>query len=198
MTRAKGDHRSRGGARMAATPPPAPDAGALTSRDYLILALAEHLLATPAEQLGDRERQIIERAVRRHRNPLPHSPFFEEEMKWHERLSDRVAAVGGSWRFIIGFGVALATWAALNSYLLARPYDPYPYIFLNLLLSMLAAIQAPIIMMSQNRLAARDRRQARRDFEINLKAELEILALHAKLDELLARGRGPAERAAAE
>ena len=157
----------------------------MNGRDYIILELAEHLLATPAEDLGERERKIIERAIRRHRHPLPKAAYPEEETKWHERLSDRVAAIGGSWTFISAFGLSLAGWAVLNSYVLSRPFDPFPYIFLNLLLSMLAAIQAPIIMMSQNRLAASDRRQARRDFEINLKAELEILALHSKLDQLL-------------
>lgn len=151
------------------------------------MRLAEHLLATPLDQLGARERQVIERAVQRHREPLPRATLPEEEASWSERLADRVAAVGGSWTFITGFGVALAAWAGLNGWALARPFDPYPFIFLNLLLSMLAAIQAPIIMMSQNRQATTDRRQARRDFEINLKAELEILALHSKLDQLLAR-----------
>ena len=170
----------------------------MTGRDDLVLELAEQLLAMPADRLGERERQIIERAVRRHRHPVAKAAFLEEDLKWHERLSDRVAAVGGSWRFIIGFGLVLLAWAGLNSYVLTRPFDAYPYIFLNLLLSMLAAVQAPIIMMSQNRLAVHDRRQARRDFEINLKAELEILALHAKLDELLELQRGPEGRAAAE
>jgi uncharacterized membrane protein len=150
------------------------------------MRLAEHLLATPLDQLGARERQVIERAVERHRAPLPRATLPEEEIRPGERLADRVAAIGGSWGFITGFGVALLAWAGLNSWALGRPFDPYPYIFLNLLLSMLAAIQAPIIMMSQNRLAATDRRQARRDFEINLKAELEILALHSKLDQLIA------------
>ncbi len=152
--------------------------------DESIMHLAERLLATPPEELEVFERQVIERAVLRHRQPVQ-AAIFDEPLRWHEHLSDRVAAVGGSWRFIIGFAVVLLSWAGLNSAVLARPFDPYPYIFLNLLLSMLAAVQAPIIMMSQNRLAVRDRQQARRDFEINLKAELEILALHAKLDRLL-------------
>ena len=152
-----------------------------------MMQLAEHLLATPLDQLGARERQVIERAVRRHREPIPRATLPEEPLTFSERLADNVAAIGGSWGFIIGFALALGSWALLNAWLLSRPFDPYPFIFLNLLLSMLAAVQAPIIMMSQNRLAATDRRQARRDFEINLKAELEILALHAKLDQLLAR-----------
>ncbi|WP_404326968.1 DUF1003 domain-containing protein [Aerophototrophica crusticola] len=102
-------------------------------------------------------------------------------------MADKVAAVGGSWGFVIGFGLFLLAWAGLNSALLAGwrlAWDPYPYIFLNLLLSMLAAVQAPIIMMSQNRQAAKDRLQAAHDYEVNLKAELEIMALHEKLDRL--------------
>jgi uncharacterized membrane protein len=165
----------------------------MVSHDRSMIALAEHLLATPLDQLGERERAVIERAVRRHREPMPRAALPEERLSLGERLADRVAAVGGSWGFITGFACALVAWAGLNSWALTRPFDPYPYIFLNLLLSMLAAIQAPIIMMSQNRQAATDRRQAERDFEINLKAELEILALHAKLDQLLARA-APAER----
>jgi uncharacterized membrane protein len=106
-------------------------------------------------------------------------------------MADSVARVGGSWAFIIGFGVFLGAWALWNGST-GRAFDPYPFIFLNLLLSMLAAIQAPIIMMSQNRQAARDRMQAEQDFEINLKAELEIMALHAKLDRLRASEMEPA------
>lgn len=165
----------------------------MATSDASVLRLAEHLLATGPDGITARQRQVIERAIRRHRQPGAHGPFLDEEIRWHERLADRVAAIGGSWTFIICFGLSLCAWGALNSYALARPFDPYPYIFLNLLLSMLAAVQAPLIMMSQNRLAAQDRRQARRDFEINLKAELEILALHGKLDRLLAaaEGKGP-------
>jgi len=157
----------------------------MNDRDYLVLQLAEELLSTPPEKLTARERRIIERAVRRQRQPLPSSAVPDEELTWPERLSDRVAEIGGSWSFIVGFGLVLLAWTGCNAFLLTRPFDPYPFIFLNLMLSMLAAVQAPIIMMSQNRAAASDRRQARRDFEINLKAELEILALHAKLDRLL-------------
>ena len=164
----------------------------MAPHDRSVIALAEHLLATPVDRLGAREREVIERAVRRHREPLARAVLPETRRTVGERLADLVAAIGGSWGFIAGFGLALLSWAALNSLALSRPFDPYPYIFLNLLLSMLAAVQAPIIMMSQNRQAITDRRQARRDFEINLKAELEILALHAKLDQLLAK-TGPSE-----
>ncbi len=103
-----------------------------------------------------------------------------------ERLADRLAAAGGSWSFIIGFVAVLAFWIVLNSLLLAaRPFDPYPYILLNLVLSCVAAIQAPVIMMSQNRQEARDRLHAMRDYQVNLKAEMEIRHLHEKLDHFL-------------
>jgi uncharacterized membrane protein len=103
-----------------------------------------------------------------------------------QRLADDVAAVGGSWPFVAGFGLVLAAWIGINSWLLqAKAFDPYPYILLNLVLSCLAAIQAPIIMMSQNRASARDRIRADEDYKINLKAELEIHALHEKIDHLL-------------
>lgn len=111
----------------------------------------------------------------------------EEKLGLGERLADRVAAFGGSWVFILCFGLILLTWILVNSEVLARwhrAFDPYPYILLNLFLSMLAAIQAPVIMMSQNRQAAKDRLQARHDYEVNLRAETEIAALHDKLDAL--------------
>jgi uncharacterized membrane protein len=103
-----------------------------------------------------------------------------------ERLADRVAAFGGSWTFIILFWIVLIGWIILNSLSTVgrHAFDPYPYILLNLVLSMLAAFQAPIIMMSQNRQAAKDRLQARLDYEVNLRAELEIAELHAKIDHL--------------
>ncbi|KTF67338.1 DUF1003 domain-containing protein [Sphingomonas sp. HT-1] len=110
---------------------------------------------------------------------------FDERLTFGERLADRVAAVGGSWGFIIGFGVFLGAWAVLNTVILAaHAFDPFPFIFLNLMLSMLAALQAPIIMMSQNRQAAKDRLEARLDYETNLRAEAQIEELHAKIDAL--------------
>ncbi|OGQ97401.1 MAG: hypothetical protein A2521_08345 [Deltaproteobacteria bacterium RIFOXYD12_FULL_57_12] len=103
-----------------------------------------------------------------------------------QRLADHIAAVGGSWTFITWFVVVLLAWIGINTtVLVARPFDPYPFIFLNLILSCLAAIQAPVIMMSQNRQEARDRLHAMRDYQVNLKAELEIRHLHQKLDHLL-------------
>src|SRR4029077_2238459 len=97
---------------------------------------------------------------------------------------DQVAAVGGSWGFIIAFGLILATWMGWNEITKGHPlaFDPYPFIFLNLMLSMVAAIQAPVIMMSQNRAAARDRDAANHDYTVNLRAELEIMHLHDKVD----------------
>jgi uncharacterized membrane protein len=120
---------------------------------------------------------------------------FEERLTFGERLADRVAAVGGSWSFIIGFSLFLVAWAILNTVVLAaRAFDPFPFIFLNLMLSMLAALQAPIIMMSQNRQAAKDRLEARLDYETNLRSEAEIASLHEKIDLLLAMA-GDQERA---
>ncbi len=116
------------------------------------------------------------------------SKQFEKKLTFGERLSDHIASFGGSWRFIILFGTVLFGWIILNAILLLnRGFDPYPFILLNLILSCLAAIQAPIIMMSQNRSEARDRLRAENDYKINLKAELEIRHLHEKLDHLLRR-----------
>ncbi len=111
---------------------------------------------------------------------------FDHQLTFGERIADKVAEFGGSWRFIIIFGVVLMLWGAINSIvLLVKPFDPYPFIFLNLILSCLAAIQAPIIMMSQNRQETRDRLRSENDYRINLKAELGIRYLHTKIDQLL-------------
>ena len=108
---------------------------------------------------------------------------FDENLSFGDRLADRVAAIGGSWRFIIGFGLFLFAWAVVNTVLLgAHAFDPFPFIFLNLMLSMLAALQAPIIMMSQNRQAAKDRLEVRLDYETNIRTEALIESLHAKID----------------
>src|SRR5881397_397844 len=110
---------------------------------------------------------------------------FEKDLTTGQYIADRVAAFGGSWIFIIFFFVVLVLWMAVNStFLLAKPFDPYPFILLNLVLSCLAALQAPIIMMSQNRQNMKDRLMASHDYEVNLRAEIEIVALHAKLDEI--------------
>jgi uncharacterized membrane protein len=111
---------------------------------------------------------------------------FEKQRTLGERLADRLAVFGGSWKFLIYFGVFLALWIVMNSLVLyTRPVDPYPFIFLNLVLSCLAAVQAPIIMMSQNRQETKDRLRSQHDYQVNLKAELEIRNLHEKMDHLL-------------
>ena len=153
-------------------------------------ALAQQLLAMRFEDLPVRDRRVLEKMVRRLKVSSDINRELASAATFGERIADRVAAFGGSWTFIIGFGVALVIWVVLNSVVLIRwgdQFDPYPYIFLNLVLSMLAAIQAPVIMMSQNRQAVRDRLAAGHDYEVNLKAELEIMRLHEKMDDL--RGR---------
>ncbi len=116
------------------------------------------------------------------------SKQFEKKLTFGERLSDHIAEFGGSWKFLITFGAVIFVWIGANAVLLAtRAFDPYPFILLNLILSCLAAVQAPIIMMSQNRAEARDRLRAENDYKVNLKAELEIRHLHEKIDHLLRR-----------
>jgi uncharacterized membrane protein len=110
---------------------------------------------------------------------------FEQNLTFGERLADKIAVFGGSWKFLIMFGTVLVFWIVLNVYFLAKdPFDPYPFILLNLVLSCIAAIQAPVIMMSQNRQSTKDRLRAELDYKINLKAELEIRHLKSKLDQL--------------
>lgn len=107
---------------------------------------------------------------------------FHAARSFGERVADRVAQVGGSWSFILCFFFLLLVWMVANSFMLAKAFDPYPYILLNLVLSCLAAVQAPIIMMSQNRQAAVDRMHAENDYQVNIKSELEVLQIHEKLD----------------
>ena len=103
-----------------------------------------------------------------------------------QRIADKVASFGGSWRFIILFGLFLFIWISINIFwLVNKGFDPYPFILLNLILSCLAAIQAPVIMMSQNRQEEKDRERAKKDYMINLKSELEIRILHEKIDHLI-------------
>ena len=152
-----------------------------------IAALASKWFKTGVDGLAERERAILDAVHhRRHvaRPPAPHRP---DDRTPGERLADKVAEFGGSWTFIICFGVFLVLWVLINTWALrAGAFDPYPYIFLNLILSMIAAIQAPVIMMSQNRQGKKDRQTAEDDYEVNLKAEIEIMGLHEKLDEMRA------------
>ena len=149
--------------------------------------LAQHLLHVGFGPLSDRDRRMLTRLARRMRGAPDVNHEFDRSLTFGERLADKVAAIGGSWAFIIGFCVFLLVWAAVNVLVLVESaFDPYPFIFLNLLLSMLAALQAPIIMMSQNRQAAKDRLAAALDYEVNVKAEAAIAELHDKVDRLTA------------
>jgi uncharacterized membrane protein len=140
------------------------------------------------EHASDAERAVLTQLHRRERSSrAPMDRAGDDRGGGHvgERIADAVARIGGSWGFIGSFIGFLVLWVIANGWLLrAHPFDPYPFIFLNLLLSMLAALQAPIIMMSQNRQAAHDREAAEHDYAVNLKAELEIMALHDKLDQM--------------
>lgn len=145
---------------------------------------AEHWFQKTDDRFGAAERRVLSKAARRLAMAEDPNREFDAQATFGDRLADRVARFGGSWTFIVAFFIFLVCWAILNSVSKAHAVDPYPFVFLNLILSMLAAIQAPIIMMSQNRQAYKDRRMASHDYEVNLKAEIEILALHEKLDAL--------------
>lgn len=150
-----------------------------------ITEVSKRLLGSAPEDLGHHEKRVLEHVSKRTPISRDAGLLAEEDATVGDRLADRVAEVGGSWGFIIAFAVILLGWMLLNSGILKElglAFDPYPYIFLNLMLSTLAAIQAPVIMMSQNRQADKDRLAARLDYEVNLRAELEILRLHEKLD----------------
>jgi len=147
--------------------------------------IARRTLGKPAHELDEEERQVIADIESGQLSTRDAADVADESSTWGEKLADRVAAVGGSWGFIITFSVILLGWMLLNSDVLGHfglVFDPYPYIFLNLMLSTLAAIQAPVIMMSQNRQSAKDRLAASLDYRTNLRAEIDILRLHHKLD----------------
>ena len=150
-------------------------------RDYVKEVLQEEL-----GELTALDHEVVE-SLREHEIVTSNiEKQFERKLTFGERLSDHIAEFGGSWKFLISFGGVLLGWIVLNAaFLLNRAFDPYPFILLNLILSCLAAVQAPIIMMSQNRAEARDRLRAENDYKINLKAELEIRHLHEKIDHLL-------------
>jgi len=148
--------------------------------------LALDLLGASYTQLIEQKRSVIDLIADQKPSGLGPVAKVDERDRW-QKLADQVAKTGGSWGFIITFVVALALWVALNVLLATRAFDPYPFIFLNLMLSMVAALQAPIIMMSQNRQALVDRAAAEHDYVVNLRAELEIMLLHDKLDALRER-----------
>ena len=150
--------------------------------------LSQRLLGKRPGELDDAQRRVLAGIEAGTTVSRDAANLADERATVGERLSDRVSAVGGSWGFIIAFTAVLLGWMLLNSGILTyfgRAFDPYPYIFLNLLLSTVAAIQAPIIMMSQNRQSAKDRLAASLDYETNLRAELDILRVHHKIDHLV-------------
>lgn len=149
---------------------------------------ARKLLQIEIDKLPPKEREIVERFINRRHISRDVISEFEDQLTFGQRIADHVASFGGSWTFIFLFLGFLVVWMLFNTFvLMQRAYDPYPYILLNLILSCIAALQAPVIMMSQNRMAAKDREQATHDYEVNIKAELEILQLHEQLTELRER-----------
>ena len=149
--------------------------------------LALDYLAKDMAALDIEERNVLEDLANSEVTSRDAMDMADERSTYWDRLADTVAAIGGSWPFIFTFLSILVFWMLLNTGVLAHwhmQFDPYPYIFLNLMLSMVAALQAPVIMMSQNRAAAKDRLAASHDYEVNLRAELEIVRLHHRLDEM--------------
>jgi uncharacterized membrane protein len=147
--------------------------------------LANRWLKRRADGLSLLEHRVLQSTIEHRPIAKDTSKVFAQRQSVGDRVADAIARFGGSWAFILGFLAFLFVWTVANAWLLGRDsFDPYPFIFLNLVLSMIAALQAPVIMMSQNRQAERDRIDAAHDYEVNLKAEIEIMALHEKLDEL--------------
>lgn len=148
------------------------------------LDMIEQMLIDEKGEIGKAEREVLD-AVSNQEFITTKLAASDEQITFGTRLSDKIADIGGSWKFIIFFMISLFLWVFINSVMfLNRSFDPYPYIFLNLILSCLAALQAPVIMMSQNRKEEKDRARSESDYKTNLKAELEIRHLHIKLDQL--------------
>lgn len=146
----------------------------------------ENTLQNEKGELSELERTVLKSM--RDQEILARNPDdeFDDKLTFGQKLADKVAVFGGSWNFIISFSVFLVAWMVVNSIaLLKKPFDPFPFILLNLMLSGIAGLQAPVIMMSQNRQEAKDRLRAEHDYQVNLKAELEIRNLHEKMDHLL-------------
>jgi uncharacterized membrane protein len=155
--------------------------------DQKLYNTAEKLFRSKYEELTELEKHVVHHITER----TPISKNVHQDLSQHstfgQKMADKVASFGGSWLFISLFMGVMVVWIFLNSFILIKlsgSFDPYPYILLNLVLSMLAAIQAPIILMSQNRQAFKDRLSAEHDYEVNLKAEFEIISLHEKIDSL--------------
>jgi len=146
----------------------------------------KNVLETEKGELTNLENQVMKSLEEHEILSKNINEEFERKLTVGERFSDKLATGAGSWKFIIGFIIVLIIWIAINSVILLwKPFDPYPFILLNLVLSCIAAIQAPIILMSQNREEAKDRLRSEHDYRVNLKAELEIRHLHEKIDHLL-------------
>lgn len=144
---------------------------------------AQILFGKSEAELDETERDVLLHSREGHILSEDRNQAYDTAQTVGGRVADAIARVGGSWGFIIAFIVFLVVWTVANTVLLSRDaFDPYPFIFLNLVLSMIAALQAPIIMMSQNRQATRDRFEAAKDYEVNLKSEIELMALHHKID----------------
>ncbi|RWQ40106.1 MAG: DUF1003 domain-containing protein [Mesorhizobium sp.] len=147
--------------------------------------LANRWLKRKPDGLSAPENRVLQSTIERTTISKDTNKAVAFHQRFGDRLADTIARIGGSWSFILTFIAFLILWTAGNVWLLTRDaFDPYPFIFLNLVLSMVAALQAPVIMMAQNRQTERDRIDAAHDYEVNLKAEIEIMALHEKLDEL--------------
>jgi len=147
--------------------------------------LANRWLKRRPDGLSQLESRVLQSTLERTTISRDTNKAVAFHQTFGDRLADTIARIGGSWSFILGFLAFLVVWTVGNVWLLTRDaFDPYPFIFLNLVLSMVAALQAPVIMMAQNRQTERDRIDAAHDYEVNLKAEIEIMALHEKLDEL--------------
>jgi len=144
-------------------------------------------LGKETHELAANEASVVRSAAERRPISEDVNEAFDDRQSFGDRLADRVAEFGGSWTFLIAFGLFLVTRTLINLVLRRDAFDPYPFIFLNLMLSMIAAAQAPIIMMSQNRQASKDRLDAGNDYQVNLKAEIEIMALLDKVEHLTAR-----------
>jgi uncharacterized membrane protein len=145
----------------------------------------EQLLSTENEQLK-KLNEIVLKAIEEEKLLSQKLYEFEDKnLPFSSRVADKVAAFGGSWKFIFAFILFTIAWIVLNLYILRKPLDPFPFILLNLFLSAIAAIQAPIIMMSQNRKEEKDRQRAINDYLVNLKAEIEVRNLHQKIDLLI-------------
>lgn len=154
--------------------------------EYRQKYISEYLLQEVGE-VGELEKDVLESI--QNQETLTSKIVLEEataKFTYGQRLADKIASFGGSWKFIIIFGAFIFIWMCINIIFLAsKPFDPYPFILLNLILSCLAALQAPVIMMSQNRQEEKDRERSKKDYMINLKSELEIRMLHEKLDHLI-------------